>query len=271
MRAVHAALDCGINYFDVAPAYGGHARRDRSRQGPPRASRATAITSRPRSASTRNPGTYGDDTLDYSRRASALRSTRAPSGWGPTTSTSSTSTTSSTRAGSTPNGRSVKDWPPLQELQARGPHRRGELRHLPDGPVAPHLRRLRLGRGPGPQPLLPERHALAGAAARRAGKGHRRHQRLAVRQRPLDRPRPGRLASRRRGQSGPSFGGRPSSAASRGRASASWRCSSPARTRRSRRRSSARPAPSRCGGTSSGTRSRSTRTCWRKYNRSCSR
>jgi len=23
IKAVHAALDCGINYFDVAPAYGG--------------------------------------------------------------------------------------------------------------------------------------------------------------------------------------------------------------------------------------------------------
>jgi aryl-alcohol dehydrogenase-like predicted oxidoreductase len=66
VRAVHAALDAGINYLDVAPAYG--------------ATRAETVLGRalrevPRARyflSTKvgkytNPGAYGDDTLDYSR------------------------------------------------------------------------------------------------------------------------------------------------------------------------------------------------------------
>ena len=66
VRAVHAALDAGINYIDVAPAYG--------------ATRAETVLGRalrevPRTRyflSTKvgkytNPGAYGDDTLDYSR------------------------------------------------------------------------------------------------------------------------------------------------------------------------------------------------------------
>ena len=66
VRAVHAALDAGINYIDVAPAYG--------------ATRAEAVLGRalrevPRTRyflSTKvgkytSPGAYGDDTLDYSR------------------------------------------------------------------------------------------------------------------------------------------------------------------------------------------------------------
>jgi aryl-alcohol dehydrogenase-like predicted oxidoreductase len=64
--AVHAALDCGINYFDVAPAYGG--TRAETVLG-------RALSTVPRSRyflSTKvgkytNPGAYGDDTLDYSR------------------------------------------------------------------------------------------------------------------------------------------------------------------------------------------------------------
>ena len=80
VRAVHAALDAGINYVDVAPAYG--------------ATRAETVLGRalrevPRARyflSTKvgkytNPGAYGDDTLDYSRariRASLDESARPP-------------------------------------------------------------------------------------------------------------------------------------------------------------------------------------------------
>ncbi|MCU0784912.1 MAG: aldo/keto reductase [Verrucomicrobia bacterium] len=66
IRAVHAALDLGINYFDVAPAYG--ATRSETVLG-------KALRGIPRDRyflSTKigkytNPGKYGDDTLDYSR------------------------------------------------------------------------------------------------------------------------------------------------------------------------------------------------------------
>jgi L-galactose dehydrogenase len=66
IRAVHAALDLGINYFDVAPAYGG--TRSETVLG-------KALRGIPRNCyylSTKigkytNPGKYGDDTLDYSR------------------------------------------------------------------------------------------------------------------------------------------------------------------------------------------------------------
>jgi aryl-alcohol dehydrogenase-like predicted oxidoreductase len=66
IRAVHAALDCGINYFDVAPAYG--ATRSETVLG-------KALKGVPRYRyylSTKvgkytNPGSYGEDTLDYSR------------------------------------------------------------------------------------------------------------------------------------------------------------------------------------------------------------
>ena len=66
IRAVHTALDCGINYFDVAPAYGG--TRSEAVLG-------SALRGIPRSRyflSTKvgkytNPAVYGDDTLDYSR------------------------------------------------------------------------------------------------------------------------------------------------------------------------------------------------------------
>lgn len=66
IRAVHAALDCGINYFDVAPAYG--ATRSETVLG-------KALKGVPRDRyflSTKvgkftNPGSYGEDTLDYSR------------------------------------------------------------------------------------------------------------------------------------------------------------------------------------------------------------
>jgi len=66
IRAVHAALDLGINYFDVAPAYG--ATRSETVLG-----KALLGVSRNRYyLSTKvgkytSPTAYGDDTLDYSR------------------------------------------------------------------------------------------------------------------------------------------------------------------------------------------------------------
>jgi L-galactose dehydrogenase len=66
ITAVHVALDCGINYFDVAPAYGGTVaetvlgkalcgvRRDRYYLS----TKVGKYT---------KPGSYGEDTLDYSR------------------------------------------------------------------------------------------------------------------------------------------------------------------------------------------------------------
>jgi L-galactose dehydrogenase len=66
IKAVHVALDCGINYFDVAPAYGGTVaetvlgkalrgiRRDRYYLS----TKVGKYT---------KPGSYGEDTLDYSR------------------------------------------------------------------------------------------------------------------------------------------------------------------------------------------------------------
>ncbi len=66
IQAVHAALDCGINYFDVAPAYG--ATRSETVLG-------KALKGVPRDRyylSTKvgkytAPGSYGEDRLDYSR------------------------------------------------------------------------------------------------------------------------------------------------------------------------------------------------------------
>jgi L-galactose dehydrogenase len=78
IRSVHAALDLGINYFDVAPAYG--ATRSETVLG-------KALKGIPRDRyylSTKvgkytQPGGYGDDKLDYSRarlRASLEESSR---------------------------------------------------------------------------------------------------------------------------------------------------------------------------------------------------
>ncbi len=67
LRAVEAALECGINYFDVAPAYGGE-------QAELRLGKALRATRRDRYyLSTKvgkytQPGAYGADTLDYSRQ-----------------------------------------------------------------------------------------------------------------------------------------------------------------------------------------------------------
>lgn len=66
VRAVHAALDCGINYFDVAPAYGGTLAETilgKALSGVPR-SRYFLST---KVGKYTNPTAYGDDTLDYSR------------------------------------------------------------------------------------------------------------------------------------------------------------------------------------------------------------
>ncbi len=66
IRAVHAALDLGINYFDVAPAYG--ATRSETVLG----KALTGIARDRYYLSTKvgkytHPGGYGQDTLDYSR------------------------------------------------------------------------------------------------------------------------------------------------------------------------------------------------------------
>jgi len=66
IRAVHAALDCGINYFDVAPAYGceqaelllGKALRNTPRSRYFLSTKVGKYT---------KAGSYGEDTLDYSR------------------------------------------------------------------------------------------------------------------------------------------------------------------------------------------------------------
>jgi L-galactose dehydrogenase len=66
IRAVHAALDLGINYFDVAPAYGGTRSETvlgKALRGIPR-DRYFLST---KIGKYTNPEKYGDDTLDYSR------------------------------------------------------------------------------------------------------------------------------------------------------------------------------------------------------------
>lgn len=78
IRSVHAALDLGINYFDVAPAYGGTRAETvlgKALKGIPR-DRYYLST---KVGKYTQPGGYGDDTLDYSRariRASLEESSR---------------------------------------------------------------------------------------------------------------------------------------------------------------------------------------------------
>jgi aryl-alcohol dehydrogenase-like predicted oxidoreductase len=66
IAAVHAAVDCGINYFDVAPAYGG----TRSETVLGKALRGIARDRYYLSTKVgkyTDPNSYGNDTLDYSR------------------------------------------------------------------------------------------------------------------------------------------------------------------------------------------------------------
>jgi L-galactose dehydrogenase len=78
IRAVEVALDLGINYFDVAPAYGGTRAETvlgRALRGVPR-ERYYLST---KVGKYTNPSAYGEDTLDYSRsriRASLDESAR---------------------------------------------------------------------------------------------------------------------------------------------------------------------------------------------------
>jgi L-galactose dehydrogenase len=78
IAAVHAALDCGINYFDVAPAYGGTLSESvlgKALRGIPR-DRYYLST---KVGKYTVPGSYGNDRLDYSRtriRASLDESAR---------------------------------------------------------------------------------------------------------------------------------------------------------------------------------------------------
>jgi L-galactose dehydrogenase len=66
IRAVHVALECGINYFDVAPAYAGTVSETvlgRALRGVKR-DRYYLST---KVGKYTKPGSYGEDTLDYSR------------------------------------------------------------------------------------------------------------------------------------------------------------------------------------------------------------
>jgi aryl-alcohol dehydrogenase-like predicted oxidoreductase len=66
IKSVHVALDLGINYIDVAPAYGGTLSETilgKALRGIPR-SRYFLST---KVGKYTKPGSYGDDTLDYSR------------------------------------------------------------------------------------------------------------------------------------------------------------------------------------------------------------
>lgn len=78
IRAVHTALDLGINYFDVAPAYGGTVSETvlgKALKGIPRGRYYLST----KVGKYTQPGGYGEDTLDYSRariRASLDESAR---------------------------------------------------------------------------------------------------------------------------------------------------------------------------------------------------
>lgn len=67
IAAVHAALDCGINYFDVAPAYGGTLSETvlgKALNGIPRGRYFLST----KVGKYTDPDSYGNDTLDYSRK-----------------------------------------------------------------------------------------------------------------------------------------------------------------------------------------------------------
>lgn len=67
IAAVHTALDCGINYFDVAPAYGGTVSETVLGKALKGISRDRYFLSTKVGKYTA-PGSYGQDTLDYSRQ-----------------------------------------------------------------------------------------------------------------------------------------------------------------------------------------------------------
>lgn len=67
IAAVHAALDYGINYFDVAPAYGGTLSETILGKALRGVSRDRYFLSTKVGKYTK-PGSYGEDTLDYSRK-----------------------------------------------------------------------------------------------------------------------------------------------------------------------------------------------------------
>ena len=66
IAAVHAALDCGINYFDVAPAYGGTLSETVLGKALRGIARDRYFLSTKVGKYTK-PGSYGNDVLDYSR------------------------------------------------------------------------------------------------------------------------------------------------------------------------------------------------------------
>ena len=66
IKAVHVALECGINYFDVAPAYAGTVSETVLGKALRGVRRDLYYLSTKVGKYTK-PGTYGEDTLDYSR------------------------------------------------------------------------------------------------------------------------------------------------------------------------------------------------------------
>jgi L-galactose dehydrogenase len=66
IKAVHAAIECGINYFDVAPAYAGTVSETILGKALRGVRRDRYYLSTKVGKYTK-PGTYGEDTLDYSR------------------------------------------------------------------------------------------------------------------------------------------------------------------------------------------------------------
>jgi aryl-alcohol dehydrogenase-like predicted oxidoreductase len=78
IKAVHTALDCGINYLDVAPAYGG-TRSETVLGKALKGIRRDRYYLSTKIGKYTNPAKYGDDMLDYSRartRASLDESSR---------------------------------------------------------------------------------------------------------------------------------------------------------------------------------------------------
>jgi L-galactose dehydrogenase len=67
IQAVHAALDCGINYFDVAPAYGGTLAETVLGKALKGIARSRYFLSTKAGKYTCS-GSHGSDTLDYSRQ-----------------------------------------------------------------------------------------------------------------------------------------------------------------------------------------------------------